>query len=223
MDFDDNFLNTNYNIDKNKFIDCQKKILFLEQNYILNIIRFIDYKKIDKIQKNISNYKLVIDILYSSPEFYYELKYILIDYSRDLNEVSYLEIIWDNEHYEYIEKIKTYENDILELIKFSNKYNLITYIQYIFVKKTLKKMNEIFESDKSISKLYEIKSNKTTSMTKKHLELFFDILDIILLKINLSKKTNYKISDIFDISTNYKYTNLIKKIKLNLEKQKINI
>jgi len=230
MDFIEKISNTNFNNDKKKIKKklnkYQKKILYLDHKYILKTIKFIDYDKIDVIQKNIYNYKLIVNILYSNPEFYSELKYIQIDYSRkfnELNEVIFLEIIWEHEHYEYIEQIRTCENDIIELIIFANKYNIITYIQYKFVKKTLKKINEIFESDKSINKLYGIKQDIITIITKSHLELFFDIFDIILLKINLIKKTNYKIFDIYDISNNYIYTNLIKKIKFNLKKLIINI
>ena len=50
------------------------------------------------------------------------------------------------------------------------------------------------------------------------LKLFFDILDIVIIKINSFSKSNKKITNVLNLSNNIKYTNLIKKIKLNLEK-----
>ena len=237
--------NKNINKDKNKFNYYKKKILSMEMEleHIGNLFPSIDYDKIDKIQKDISTYKLIVNLLYYDPDFYSEVKYIQIDCSqKNPNEIAYLEIIWDMEHYEYIEKIRNCSNDIVNLIKFGHKYNIITYIQYKFVKKTLGKINEIFESDKSIGKLYGIKPDITTIISKNEVELFFDILDIIILKINLNKKSisnetnetnETNVSNVLNVSTetnitnitnisnilNIPYTNLIKKIKLNLEQQ----
>jgi hypothetical protein len=199
----------------------ENKIHNIEQKYISNTINYIDYIeyiKLDEIQKKISNYKLIVSILYSNPEFYLDLKQIQIDYFRELNEVVYLEIIWNIEHYEYIEQIRTCENDIMILAKFANKYNLISFIQYHYVKKFLKKINNIFESDKSIQELYDIDYDILSNISKNSIELFFNIVDIILLKINLIKKSHIKTYEILNIANNNKYTNLIGKIKSNLEK-----
>jgi hypothetical protein len=208
-----------------KLINYQKKILFLEYKYFFGIIPYIDSNKFDIIKNNFFNYKFVIKILYLNPEFYLDLKYIQIDYFREPNEVAYLEIIWNVKHYEYIEKIKNFKNDIDELIKFANKYHLISLIQYKFIKKSLKIINKIFEYDKSMKKLYGNKQDINTIISNSHIELFFDILEIILIKIYLYQKSNYIIKkNPLNISKNHKYINLIKKIKLNLEKQtKINI
>jgi len=209
---------------KKKLINYQKKILFLEHKYLLGTIPYIDSDKFNQIEKKILNYIFVIKNIYSNPEFYLVFKHLQIDYFREPNEIAYLEIIWNVQHYEFIEKIKKSQNDIGELINFANKYNLISCVQYKFIKKSIKIINKIFECDKSMEKLYENKQNTTEIISQTHLELFFDILEIILIKINLSIKSNNEIKNIHKISNNLKYTNLVKKIKLNLEKQiKINI
>lgn len=235
---------------KKKLNMYQKNILSIEQKYFLNKVNFfnkIDFiDKIDLIIKNISNYKFVVNLLYSNPEFYSEIKYIQIDYLREsIDEITYLEIIWIHEHYEYIEQIRSCESDIIKLVEFANKYNIITYVQYKFVKKIFNKINKIFESDKSMNEFYNIKFNitsntniftdtttntindtttdTTTDTATTQLELFFDIIDIILLKLkinlNLIKKTKLKILNIKDISNNHTYINLISKIKFNLKKK----
>lgn len=204
---------------KNKILNYQKKIFSFEQKYILSSMPKINSKIFDDMIKKISNYKLIVKILYSSPDFYLDIKYIQIDYFREPNEVACLESIWNVEHYEYMETIKNTETDILQLIKFATKYNLMSYIQAKFVKKMIKKINLIFESDKSMENLYGIQPDIKLIISETDLELFFNILNIVFIKINVHiYNTDLKLPNILDISNNIKYSNLIKKIKLNLEK-----
>jgi len=120
-------------------LNYQKKILSFEQKYILSSIPKINLKIFDDIVKKISNYKLIVKILYSNQDFYLDLKYIQIDYFREPNEVACLETIWNVEHYEYIESIKNTELDIYHLIKFATKYNIMSYVQSKLAKKMIKK------------------------------------------------------------------------------------
>lgn len=184
----------------------------------------INSKTFDDIVKKISNYKLIVKILYSNSDYYLDIKYIQIDYLREPNEVACLETMWNVEHYEYIESIKNTETDILQLIKFATKYNLITDIQSKFIKKMIKKINLIFESDQSMENLYGVQPNIKLIISETDLELFFNLLEIIFIKISIYvSKSHSKISIEHNISNNFKYSNLIKKIKFNLEKMKISI
>ena len=202
---------------KNKILNYQKKILSIEQKYIQSFIPKINLNKFNEIIKKISNYNLVVKILYSNPDFFLELKYIQIDYFRKPNEVACLETLWNVEHYEYIESIKNVEFDIFQLIKFANKYNLISYVQSKYIKKMIKKkINLIFESDKSFENFYNPIPNIKLIISETNLQLFFDLLDIIIIKINLLSKSDTNIINVIDISNNVKYSNLINKIKLNL-------
>ena len=217
--FFDNDLVDNDLVDKNKIFNHKKKILSIEQKYIISSIPQINLNILNDMIKKISNYILVVKILHSNPDFYSELKCIQIDYFRKPNEVACLETIWNVEHYEYIESIKNVEFDIFQLIKFATKYNLISYVQSKYIKKMIKeKINLIFESDKSLENFYIHRPDIKLIVSETDLKLFFDILDIVIIKINSFSKSNKKITNVLNLSNNIKYTNLIKKIKLNLEK-----
>lgn len=150
-------------------------------------------------------------------------KYVQIDYFSEPNEVACLEIIWNVEHYEYIESIRNTEFDIAQIVKFATRYDLMSYVQSKFIKTMLKKINIIFESDKSMEKLYGESKNIKLIISENDLELFFNILDIIVIKINMLSKMDLETTNLLDITNNKKYSNLIKKIKLNLEKKIFNI
>ncbi len=219
MNINDDYLVDNDLHNKNKILNYQKKILSIEQKYIMSSIPQINLNILNDMIKKISNYILVVKILHSNPDFYSELKYIQIDYFRKPDEVVCLETIWNVEHYEYIESIKNVEFDILQLIKFATKYNLISYVQSKYIKKMIKeKINLIFESDKSLENFYIHRPGIKLIVSETDLKLFFDILDIVIIKINSFCKSNTKITNVLNISNNLKYTNLINKIKLNLEK-----
>lgn len=137
-----------------KLENYHKKLTILETKYFINLIPSIDLDKFSTIKKRINNYKLTTKLLYTNNEFYLDLKYIQLYFTKNLDELSFLEIIWINEHYEFIEDIKSTKNDIKQLIKFSNKYNLISCIQYTLIKKLLPKINKIFEYNKVFEKIY---------------------------------------------------------------------
>jgi len=150
-------------------------------------------------------------------------KYVQIDYFSEPNEVACLEIIWNVEHYEYIESIRNTEFDIAQIVKFATRYDLMSYVQAKFIKNMLKKINIIIESYKSMEKLYGESKNIKLIISENDLELFFNILDIIVIKINMLSKMDLETTNLLDITNNKKYSNLIKKIKLNLEKKIFNI
>lgn len=201
-----------------KLFNYQKKLSDIEKKYFFSLLPSIDLDKFNLIKKKISNHKLIINILYNSPEFYLDLKEIQLDFTREPNELSFLEIIWINEHYEFIDEIKSTQNDIIQLIKFSNKYNLISFIQYKFIKKLLPKINKIFEYDKSMEYFYLPEKNIIFYITIEEIELFYNIIDIIIAKIDIISSLLFKKYDISNLTTNTHYSNLIKKIKLKLEK-----
>lgn len=212
-----------YSIDK-KIFNYHKKLLDIEKKYLTNFEPKIDLSKYKEVKKKIRDYKLTTNLLYSNPEFYLELKEIELDFTRDLNELSCLEIIWLNQHYEFIEEIKSIQDIIIQLIKFAKKYQLISFIQYKYVKKILPKINTIFDYDKSMEHLYLPTKNLIFNLTMEEIELFYNILDIVIAKIdNIGSKSKSKyhydnLVNLAKISTDYQYINLIKKIKSKLEK-----
>lgn len=234
-----------YSMDK-KILNYHKKLLDIEKKYLTYFEPKIDLDKYKKVKKKIRDYKLITILLYSNPEFYLELKEIELDFTRDSNELSCLEIIWLNQHYEFIEEIKSTQDEIIQLIKFAKKYQLISFIQYKYVKKILPKINTIFEYDKSMEHLYLPTENLIFYLTIEEIELFYDILDIVIAKIdNIGSKSNShsnshshshshysnysNLINLAKISSDYQYINLIKKIKSKLDKniisknQEINI
>lgn len=209
-------------VDK-KITNYYKKLSDIEKKYFINFVPTIDLDKYEQVKKKIVNYKFITNLLYSNPEFYFELKEIELDFTRSFNELSCQEIIWLNQHYEFIEEIKSSSAEITQLIKFAKKYQLISFVQYKLIKKILPKINAIFNYDKSMEHLYSPKENLILYLTMDEIGLFYNILDIIIVKIDCIciKKSNINHIDLFDlakISTDYQYTNLTKKLNLNLKK-----
>lgn len=221
---------TSYFMDK-KISNYYKKLLDIEKKYLTNFAPTIDLDKYEQVKKKIENYKFITNLLYSNPEFYLELKEIELDFTCSSNELSCQEIIWLNQHYEFIEEIKSSLAEIIQLIKFAKKYQLISFVQYKLIKKILPKINTIFNYDKSMEHFYLPKENLILYLTMDEIELFYNILDILIVKIDCIciKKSNIHYNNLLDltkISTDHQYTNLIKKIKSKLEKNissKINI
>lgn len=209
-------------VDK-KISKYYKKLLCIEKKYLTNFVPTIDLDKYEQVKKKIENYKFITNLLYSNPEFYLELKEIELDFTRSLNELSYQEIIWLNQHYEFIEEIKSSSTEIIQLIKFAKKYQLISFIQYKWIKKILPKIDAIFNYDKSMEHFYSPKVNLILYLTTDEIGLFYDILDIVIVKIDciIINKSNIHHNNLLDltkISTDHQYTNLIKKIKSKLKK-----
>lgn len=212
---------TEFIIDDDKIKKYINKINLIEKKFSLKLPK-IDYLKISDLRKKIFAYKFIIYTLYSHPEFYSEFKYLQIDYYRNQNEIECLETIWIIEHYEYMEEIKSTSKDILNLIKFGHNYDLISFIQYKIICKTLPKVNKIFELDETLKKFYSSNQNPKSNIEQNEINVFFDILEIILIKIDLIKKNsndkNKIKKKITYFTKNIKYANLIKKIKSRLEK-----
>ena len=58
--------------------------------------------KYEFVKKKIENYKLTTNLLFANLEFYLDIKEIQLDFTRDINELTCLEVIWFNQHYEFI-------------------------------------------------------------------------------------------------------------------------
>lgn len=210
-------LSTNANI---KLFKHQKKVCEIESKYFNTLFPKINWHLFNSIKNKITKYKLIINLIYFNNNFYYDLKEIQLDFTREPIEFDYLETIWMTEHFDYIEEIKIINIDIINIIKFALKYNFISYIQYKFLKKTSKKIYIIFEFDKCFEKLYSNEKSIYSIIKIDEIELFFDILEIITLKISSFEKSlkKDKYYDLSNISCNSKYKNFIKKIKFNLDK-----
>lgn len=215
-------MNTTYCLTDKKTLNYHKKIMIEETKYLKNFMPSIDLDKYEAVKKKIKNYKLITNLVYSNPKFYFELKEIELNYTCCLNELSCLEIIWLNQHYEFIEEIKSIQNEIIQLIKFAKKYQLISFIQYKYIKKILPKINTIFDYDKSMEHFYLPTKNLILYLSIEEIELFYDILDIVIakidkicLKLNIHHNNSVNLEK---ISSDYQYINLIKKIKYRLDK-----
>lgn len=216
-------MNVNSYLSNSKLLIDQKELLVLETKHILKNIPKIDWNKIDILKNKISNYKITINLLYTYPDFYYELKNTQLDFTRTSCEFDFLEIIWMKEHYEFMEKNKSISSDIFELIKFALKFNIVSHFQYKYMKKTLCKIDKIFEYDKCFEKLYQTKQDISSIINSEEIDLFFDLLEIIIQRIDMMKKyikKKIKIkSNSTNLTANNKYTKLIKKIKFNIQKK----
>jgi hypothetical protein len=88
------------------------------------------------------------------------------------------------------------------------------------------KINTIFVYDKSMEHLYLPTENLIFYLTIEEIELFYDILDIVIAKIvNIGSISNSHFNyhyanlvNLVTISSDYQYINLIKKIKSKLDK-----
>ncbi len=153
--------------------------LFKMLMYIMEIINHYD----NSIKYFFLNYKLTVELLYSNADFFLDLKNVQIDYSRKQIEIEYLETIWYVEHYEYIEKIKTFDVFIKKILKIAFDNNLIYLYHYEFMIKMIEKINLIFEHDKALENLYGLTTNLDIKqiLNKQQIQFFFDILNFIMI------------------------------------------
>lgn len=210
-----------------KIIKYQKKIFDYESD--INLLKKCDIEEIKKFYKCFNQYKLTCKLIYSDPKIYSVLKFIELNQNICKNQYIFEEIIWDHEHYEFIEKIRLIENDLIALCKDSVKFNLITQIQYKIIKKIRPKINKIFESDTILLGLYQnqdlisqnVNNQNKNLITESELDFYFDIISIILLKmfsvgkLNNLEKINKK--NIFSLLDNQEYIDNVVKIKNSLE------
>lgn len=201
-------MNTNKKIN-NKIKKYQNKILKYESKYNLN--NKINLSEFINFYKKFNHYKIICTSLYNDPKFYLNLQEIMINNYNNLNELTYLEIIWLNEHYELIEQIRSIESDIKIIIKKSIRLDLISNIQYKLIKILNSKIHKIFEQDITLQKLYNYEYN---NITKNELDLYFNIIEIILLKILNNNNNNYITID--SLLNNDKYSKFIDTIKNNM-------
>lgn len=213
-----------------ELIKYEKKILSHESKF--NTFRQINKNELEKFQIKLNHYKITINLLLSDSNFYSELKFIELDQSVNINEYVYMDIIWTHEHYEFIEKIRSIEPDIKLLLAKSHKLGLITNVQFKLAKKIFKLINNIFESDSILKDFYvgfnknninknNINNNITYQANESHLEYFFNIIEIIILKMYNIEKIINKENDINLLLYNFNYLNNISKLKKLLEKSLI--
>lgn len=198
-----------------KILKYQNKIFNQESKF--NIYGQINMDELEKFKTKLSQYKITTNILFSDPNFYLDLKFIELDQSIGISEYICKEIVWINEHYDFIEQIRTIESDIKFLITKSYKFGLISNVQYKLVKKFFTLVKKIYETDTILKDLYvNSKKNKKINLTQ--LNFYFDILEIILLKIKQIEFFLYnKSTKIELLLENKNYINNIAKLKTTLE------
>lgn len=198
-----------------KIIKYEKKILQYESKF--NTFRQINKNELEKFQVKLNQYKIITDLLHSDMNFYSELKFIELDYSVSTGEYIYMDIIWIHEHYEFIESIRSIEPDIKSLLNKSHKLGLISNIQLKLAKKIFKSINLIFESDIILRDFYTCVNNKNNTIcqiSKSNLEFYFNIIEIIILKMySIEKNNNDKLNNIDLLFLNSDYLNNIYKLK----------
>ena len=216
-----------------KIMKYQKKILNHESNF--NEFKEINKSELEKFQTKLNYYKITTNLLYLDPNFYSELKFIELDHSIESDKYIYKEIIWIHEHYEYIEQIRSIELDIKLLLFKSHNIGLISNIQFRLAKKIYKSIDTIYKSDVILREFYskftkfdnsdDENYNKTINkninmnqLKKVHLEFYFNLLEIIILKMYNLKKIYKKSNKIDLLLENQDYLNNILTFKNLLEK-----
>lgn len=205
------FIKSNKKSNK-KLNKYEKKIFDIEQNHRIKV-KF-NIQELEEFQKKFAQYKLVCMILMDDPNYYKLVKYILLDQNVEYSLYQMNETIWINEHYNYIMDIRTIENDIVILLDDALNFNIISKIQYELVRRIIPTIINIFESDYVLSEIY----NKTCILNisnKKQIEYYFNIIEIILLKMmfcNNISNLSYK-----NLLNNNNYFDSINKIKKLLE------
>ena len=214
---------------RKKLIKYQKKVFDFESKF--NSIKNCNVIELENFYKSFCQYKITCKLLYTDPTIFSTIKLIELDKSVSIDQYVFNEIIWNHEHYEFIEKMRSIENDLILLIKDSVKFDLVTKIQYKLIKGISPKIYKIFESDSILIGLYmdldlDLDSDSDSNIyiqynlkliSKTELDFYFDIIEIILFKMFIeSKKKNYLTSNtknISDLLNNQSYTDNIIKIK----------
>ena len=213
-----------------KITKYEKKILSYESKF--NKFKKINKSELEKFNKELFHYKTMTKLLLTDPNFYSTLKFIELDKSDELVQYNFQEIIWIHEHYEHIEKIRSIESDIKLLLVESNKLGLISSVQFRLAKKILNFIDIIYKSDIILKDFYnEFNNDKINKiknikqLNQSHLDLFFNIIEIIILKIfNIEKELlnksikSTKSTKIDLLLENKDYLNNISKFKNLLEK-----
>ena len=210
-----------------KITKYEKKILSYESNF--NKFKKINKSELEKFNKELFHYKTMTKLLLTDPNFYSTLKFIELNQPDELIQYKFEEIIWIHEHYEHIEKIRSIESDIKLLLVESNKLGLISGVQFRLAKKILNFIDKIYKSDIILKDFYDEFNNDKINKIKNikqlnqsHLDLFFNIIEIIILKIfNIEKellKKSIKSTKIDLLLENQDYLNNISKFKNSLKK-----
>jgi predicted membrane protein len=197
-----------------------------EYEYDFNKFKKINTSELEKFQKELNQYKITTNLLFTDPNLYSDLKFIELDGSVEISKYLYEETIWICEHYNFIDKIRTIELDIMSLLLESNKIGLISNIQFRLAKKILNSIESIYKSDIILRDLYidldknnDKKTKISNLLNQSNLDLFFNIIEIIILKMyNIDKKKLKKSNKIELLLENKDYLSNISKFKKLLEK-----
>lgn len=206
--------------EKNKIIKNYKnKLASIESKY--NIIQESNINELKEFVIKFNQYKFTFGILFSDKNFYEELRFIELPNDNNYN---YQMEIWNNEHYFFMEDIRSIESDIKLLLKFACKNGIISAIQYELMKNIKPKIKNIFESEVILSSLYEHKNN-FISISREESDFYFNIIEIIILnlqenkkKIRLNKNNDFNNSKINKLLFNKDYIDTIANIKNTLLK-----
>jgi len=201
----------------NDIINYTNKINEIESKF--KIINECDINELKIFYKKFSQYIFIFKILYENNDFYEDLKFI--ETSND-----YEQLIWINEHYNFLNEIRSIESTIKLMIKDSIKIGFITKIQYELLKKIEPKIKNVFKMDVVLSSIFENEKKNIELPIIKEYEFYFDIIEIIIYKMYeyQKEKLDYDVNsnDINYLLRNDKYINLISNIKNVLKNNNLN-
>ena len=188
--------------------NIQNKISEIENKY--KYIYAFDEKKTFEFKKKFQTYKLTCKILFSFPDFYQDVRYIVLN-----NENSTEKILWDNDHFDMMFEIRSIEPTIKLLYKDGFKLGLITKLEYELLKLIHPRMVNIFKNDVIVKEFYI--NDIIILPNEKEIEFYFDMLEIILLKITYPiNKNRIIIQNIKNILNNDEYIKSINNLKNKL-------
>lgn len=204
-----------------KYKKYQKKISNYEFKF--NICNEVNKNELEKFYKKFNIYKITTKILYKYPNYYSDIKFIDLGQPSNINEYIFNDIIWTHEHFEYIEEIRSIEYDIQILLFESYELGLISSIQFELAKKIYNLVCKIFELDIIVRDFFNVdinsNNNDENNLTFYQLEFYFNLIEIIILKMHyIEKKSDKKYNKIELLLDNSKYLNNIFKLKKSLEK-----
>ena len=208
--------NMNFIYKKNNKIIKREKIVLLKELDFEPAKKF-DIEQLDKFYKKFNNYMLTCKLLFTNPSVYSILKFIQLDQTMNRYELAYHEIIWIHEHYNFIEELRLIENDFNDFVSYAYNFGWISKIQFKLVTKIMCEIPNIFHSDIVFSHLYSHNLDNKLP-TQNQLDYYFNIIEIIILKMYQSTKNkNKKKYSIDELLLDDKYIRSINNLKNQLK------
>lgn len=195
-------------LDKMYALETQIKKHEEAMNVISNK-KFCNKIKSEKFLNVYNNYKYLINALMNESNYFVTIREICMKNENDLNEIDFS----DAEHYDYIQKYKKFGKKLLNVIKFSRKFDIINNFEYRMLKNISKLINNVWKTDEIFSHVHDWETYDIP--TFKEVEFYFCMLDIIFKKIsgfNIGKEM-----DCLEILDNDDYMGLITELKKSLE------